>query len=121
MGRIIVEALQPGMTLSSPVFNGRRQCLAEAGTVLDEGKIALLQAWGVAEVEVEGVAELSMEEIEARMARSPVLSKLSAEIDDRFFGGASHEFLHSLRRLIKQLALEEHRESGESHDHGTEA
>jgi hypothetical protein len=98
------------MRLSSPVFNGRRRCLAEAGTVLDESKITLLQAWGVVEVEVEGVAEPSIEEIEARMARSPALTTLSAEIDDRFLGATPHEFLQELRRLVKKCALEEYGE-----------
>lgn len=121
MGRITVTAVQPGMRLSSPVFIRHRHCLAAGGTVLDESKIALLQAWGVVEVEVEGVAEPSLEEIEARMARSPTLTKLSAEIDERFFGASAHEFLHALRRLVKQLALEEHGEQGNNNGHGTGA
>jgi hypothetical protein len=107
MGRIAVSVLQPGMTLSRPVLNLRRQCLAEAGTTLDESKISVLQAWGIVEVEIEGVAEPSGEQIEDRLARSPLLQKLLAEIDERFLGGTSHEFIVELRRVVKKLALEE--------------
>jgi hypothetical protein len=107
MGRIAVSALQSGMTLSGPVFNVRRQCLAEAGATLDESKISVFQAWGIVEVEIEGVAEPSGEQIEDRLARSPLLQKLSAEIDERFLGGTSHEFIVELRRVVKKLALEE--------------
>jgi len=108
MGRVAISVLQPGMTLGAPVFNARRQRLAEAGMVLDAGKISLFQAWGVVEVEVQGVAEPSLEEIENRMAASPALQKLSTAIDERFYGAESHETLVELRRVVKKLALEEH-------------
>jgi hypothetical protein len=107
MGRIAVSVLQPGMTLGAPVCNTRRQRLAEVGAVLDARKISLFQAWGVIEVDVQGVAEPSLEEIENRMASSPALQQLSTEIDDRFYGAEPHEFLVELRRLVKKLALEE--------------
>ena len=107
MGRIAVSVLKPGMILDGSVLNSRRQCLAEAGTVLDARKISLFQSWGIVEVEVRGIAEPSLQEIESRMVGSPILQQLSAEIDDRFYGAEPHEFLVELRRLVKKLALQE--------------
>jgi hypothetical protein len=108
MGRITVSALKPGMTVGEPVRTSRGHCLAEAGTVLDSRKISLFQAWGIVEVEVQGVTELSLQDLEERMAHSPTLQRLSADIDERFYGADSHPLLVELRRLVKKLALEEH-------------
>src|SRR5262245_50935847 len=108
MGRIAVAALKPEMTLAAPVFNARRQCLAEAGVVLDARKISLFQAWGVVEVEVQGVIEPSLKNLEEQMAGTLVLQRLSQQIDDRFYGAEPHLFVQELRRLVKKLALDEH-------------
>ena len=107
MGRISVSALKPGMTLAEPVLTTHRRRLAEGGIVLDARKISLFQVWGVVEVEVQGIAEPSLQEIESRMADSPVLQHLSTEIDERFYGAEPYEVLAELRRLVKKLALEE--------------
>ena len=107
MGWVATSALQPGMTLGAAVFNTRRQRLADAGSVLDARRINLFQAWGVVEVEVQGVAEPSLQEIESHMAASPALQQLSAEIDGRFYGAEPYEVLVELRRIVKKLTLEE--------------
>ena len=105
MGRVMVSALKPGMILSKPVFNAHHQRLADAGTVLDTRVINVLQTWGVIDVEVQGATDLSLDEIEERMATLPTLHELSAKIDDRFYGAEEHTFIYELRRLVKQLAL----------------
>lgn len=107
MGRVAVSALKPGMILSSEVLNDRRQCLAKAGTVVEDRTIHVFQTWGVVEVEVQGVAAPTLEEINARMEVSPALQKLSAEIDERFYGASDHPMITELRRVIKQIALNE--------------
>ena len=107
MGRIAVSALKAGMILSSEVLNDRRQCLAKTGTVVEDRTIRIFQTWGVVEVEVQGVAAPTLEEINARMEASPALQKLSAEIDERFYGASDHPMITELRRVIKQIALDE--------------
>jgi hypothetical protein len=100
------------MTLAALVFNTRRQCLAEAGAVLDARKISLLRAWGIVEVDVHGVTEPTLQELEEHLAKTPGLQTLSQQIDERFYGGGSHPFLQELRRLAKQLILDkQHTES----------
>ncbi len=41
------------------------------------------------------------------MEASPALQKLSAEIDERFYGASDHPMITELRRVIKQIALDE--------------
>src|SRR5215510_8125071 len=103
MGRVSVSALTPEMTLAAPVFNLRRQCLAEAGVVLDARKISLFQSWGVVEVDVQGVREPSLKELEEQMIGTRALQRLSQQIDDRFYGAEPHPFLQELRRVVKKL------------------
>jgi hypothetical protein len=108
MGWIMVSALKPGMILSQPVVNVYRQQLAERGAVLNSRLIGLFQSWDILEVEVQGASEPTLQEIEAKMEASPVLRQRAAMIDDRFRGAGSHPFIIELRRLVKQLAVQEH-------------
>ncbi|MGE0822810.1 MAG: hypothetical protein AB7P18_11890 [Candidatus Binatia bacterium] len=103
----MVSALKPGMILSKPVFNAHHQRLADAETVLDTRVINVLQTWGIIEVEIQGATDLSLDEIEERMATIPALHELSVKIDERFYGADTHAFIYELRRLVKQLALAE--------------
>ena len=107
MGRTAVSALKPGMILSKPVFNPYRQRLVEAGVTLDARTISLLQAWGIIDVEIQGVTELTLQEIESRMANTPALQQVSVTIDERFHGADQHAFITELRRLVKYQALKE--------------
>lgn len=107
MGRIAVSTLTPGMTLSKPVFNTYRQRLVEAGVTLDARAISLLQAWGIIDVEIQGITEPTFQEIETRMTNTSALQQISATIDERFYGADQHAFITELRRLVKYLALKE--------------
>src|SRR5829696_3726916 len=64
MGRVATSILKPGMVLSKPVCNDYRQQLAEAGTILDRRVISVLQTWGVIDVDVQGVSEPTLQEVE---------------------------------------------------------
>jgi hypothetical protein len=95
------------MVLSKPVFNDYQQRLAEAGTILDTRVITLLQTWGVIDVDVQGVAEPTLQEIDTRMSTSEGLQELAMIIDDRFYGAEPHTFVTELHRLVKLHALQE--------------
>jgi hypothetical protein len=105
MGRVTTSILKPGMVLSKPVLNDYRQQLADAGTILDKRLISVLQTWGVIDVEVQGVSEPTLQELEEQMSTTVVLQQLSAIIDDRFYGADHHQFVTELRRLVKHDAL----------------
>lgn len=107
MGRVTASILKPGMVLSKPVFNDYRQQLADAGTILDTRVITLLQTWGVIDVEVQGIAEPTLQEIDMRMSTSSTLQECAAIIEDRFYGADQHVFVMELQRLVKLSALKE--------------
>jgi hypothetical protein len=112
MGRVTASILKPGMVLSKPVFNDYRQQLAEAGTILDTRVITLLQTWGVIDVDVQGIAEPTLQEIDARMSTNEGLQELAATIEERFYGAESHPFVTELHRLVKLHALKETEDEG---------
>jgi hypothetical protein len=106
MGRVTASILKPGMVLSKPVFNDYRQLLAEAGTILDTRVITLLQTWGVIDVDVQGISEPTLQEIEARMLASEGLQEVAAMIEERFYGAEPQAFVTELHRLVKLHALQ---------------
>ncbi len=112
MGHVTASILKPGMVLSKPVFNDYRQQLADAGTILDKRVISVFQTWGVIDVEVQGVSDPSLQELEEQMSATVVLQQLSAMIDDRFYGADPHQFVMELRRLVKYDALKDAEYSG---------
>jgi|GEM_PF-888981 len=112
MGRVTTSLLTPGMVLNKPVFNDYRQQLADAGTIIDRRVISVLQTWGVIDVDVQGVSEPTLQEVEEQMSASLVLQQLSAMIDDRFYGADQHPFVTELRRLVKHSALKDAEHQG---------
>jgi hypothetical protein len=69
--RIKTELLQEGMTVAVDVKNIDGMLLIPAGCELKERQINILQAWGVAEIDIEATAEA--------VAASDPLSKLPPE------------------------------------------
>ena len=59
MIRVKSEVLQPGMIVARDVKNIDGMLLAPAGCELSERQIGILQAWGVAELEVEAGADMA--------------------------------------------------------------
>jgi hypothetical protein len=107
MGHVTTSTLKPGMVLSKPVFNDYRQQLADAGTTLDARVITLLQTWGVIDVDVQEIAEPTLQELDVRMSTSERLQALAATIEDRFYGAEPHAFVTELHRLVKLHVLQE--------------
>ena len=95
------------MVLSKAVFNEYRQQLAKAGTTLDKRVINLLQTWGIIDVEIEGVTEPTLQEIEEKLSATVMLQHRSAVIDDRFYGADDHPFITELRRAVKHDLLKD--------------
>ena len=67
MGKVSVSELQAGMVLASAAVSNDNRLLLRCGTTLTEKNLRVLKAWGMIEVDVEGV---SHEDITAkRIAR----------------------------------------------------
>ena len=63
MGKVNTSDLEPGMCLADDVTAASGRFLLPRGSVLERKHIRILQAWGIAEADIEGV---SREESEAR-------------------------------------------------------
>jgi hypothetical protein len=83
--RVKSEELSPGMVVAREVKNIDGMLLAPAGCELSERQIGILQAWGIAEVEVEA----SEEQAKARdpLAQLPpeTLAKITTELRALFW------------------------------------
>jgi hypothetical protein len=84
MPRIKTEQLIEGMVVSTDVMNLDNMLLIPAGAALSERQINILQAWGVAEVEVK--ASESVPDTDPLAKLSPEeLEKMTREVKGRFW------------------------------------
>jgi len=103
MPRIKTDALQAGMVVAADVKNLDHVLLIGAGTALTERQIGILQAWGVAEVEVNSADGLS--------GAPGVLEQLPAELVERLRSEVKSLFWHldetcPVQAEIYRLALQ---------------
>src|SRR5262245_23859882 len=106
MGRISIDSLHAGMVLSSDACTFRGQLLLRAGTILTAKHIETMRAWGVAEVETEGFANATLEEIEAQLRPHEHLKAASADLDARFAELRDDPLMRELLRIAKKQLLE---------------
>jgi hypothetical protein len=106
MPRIKTESLQEGNVVGSDVKNIDGMLLIPAGAVLTARQIGILQAWGVAEVEVEAAAETA-EDDPLAMLPPEVVTKLTAEIKSLFWqpDESSPVFQEIFRLVLRRRAI----------------
>ena len=85
MIRVKSEALLPGMVVAHDVKNIDGMLLAPSGCELSERQINILQAWGVAEVEVEAGEEMAKSHDPLAQLPLETLAKLTADLRARFW------------------------------------
>jgi hypothetical protein len=107
MGRVSVDSLVPGMVLAQDAYTFKRQLLLRTGTTLTERHIETIQAWGVAEVDVEGHTEATLGELDAQLAAAPGLAAASAALDARFGDLKSDPLMREILRIAKKQLLED--------------
>jgi hypothetical protein len=84
MPRIKTEQLVEGMVVSTDVKNLDDMLLIPAGAALSERQINILQAWGVAEVEVQASESVPDPDPLARLAPE-VLARITGEVRGTFW------------------------------------
>ncbi len=89
MGTINVGDLQAGMVLASEVKNMNGQLLMPSGLSITEKHLGLLKAWGITEVDVEGVN------------KEDVVSQATAQMDPAILAAAEA----STRELFKNTDM----------------
>lgn len=106
MGRISIDHVSAGMALAKDAYTFRRQLLLKAGTVLTDTHIETMKAWGVPEIETEGCAEPTLEEVEAQLAQAPRLRSAGEELDRRFADVRTDPIMHEILAIAKKQLLE---------------
>lgn len=96
------------MVLTKDAFTFRKQLLLPQGTLLTEKNIEMMKAWGVSEVETEGCAEPTLEEVEARLAKHPTLAAACSELDQRFSAVRHDPLMKEILTIAKKQLMEAH-------------
>jgi hypothetical protein len=84
MGTINLADLQVGMIVASEVQNGNGQLLLPAGTEINQKHLTILQAWGITEVNVQGVSRDEVVAMAAAQIDPAVLSAAEASNQELF-------------------------------------
>lgn len=85
MIRVKSETLQPGMIVARDVKNIDGMLLVPSGCELSERQINILQAWGVAELEVEAGGEMARAHDPLAQLPPETLARLTAELRARYW------------------------------------
>ncbi|HEU5125623.1 MAG TPA: hypothetical protein VFW05_16340 [Verrucomicrobiae bacterium] len=102
MPNLKTELLREGMVVISDVKNLHDMLLIPAGAVLSERQIGILQAWGVADVEVEHSKATEETDPVAGLSEE-TRERLQAEIRHRFWDpDDSNPFFVELSKLLLQ-------------------
>ncbi len=104
MGLVKLADLRPGMVLAQPALDRKGNKILREGMTLTARHFEVLKAWKVAAVDVQGVDEVSLEELEAKVAGQAEASAQLREIEARF-AGADDELRTMLRDEIKRRFL----------------
>lgn len=106
MGKINVTNLKPGMTLAADAYTFRQQLLILAGTVLTAKHVETMEAWGVAEVEIDGYTEPTIGELDASLDRDTALAEANRALDHRFADVGHDPIMSEIHRIAKKQLLE---------------
>jgi hypothetical protein len=83
--RVKAEELQPGMVVAAEVKNLDGMLLAPSGCELSERQIGILQAWGVAEVDIEASEEAAKAHDPFAQLPPETLAKITADLRARYW------------------------------------
>ena len=105
MGVISLDEVRPGMALASPVSNRQGVILLQQGAQISERHLNILKSWGVTELDVVGVQEVSLEDLEAEMAKDPKLAAMSKKLDNLFARVKDEPLMKKLLQIAKKQLL----------------
>jgi hypothetical protein len=114
MGKILFEALKPGMSLAGDVIERSGRVLLRAGTEITEKHLDILRKWGVTEVDAVGTtAETPPVDLEPV---DPAILRESEEKAQGLFQHADREH-PAVRELLRLCTLRIARQSLRSGNH----
>ncbi len=104
MGTVRVGDLRPGMVLARPALDKTGHVILRDGLPLTDKHVQLLTSWKVEGVDVVGVNDVPLAELEAAAASDPQTKARLESIESRF-QGITDEVLLQLRDIVKRRCL----------------
>ncbi len=107
MGVLNVDDLKGGMVLTGDVTNKHGNVLLGKGSELSEKHITILKAWGVTEVDVEGVDQAQVEREEAEGLSSEAVASVEEELKELFPDLGDSALMQEIYRVVKKLKMKD--------------
>jgi hypothetical protein len=110
MPRVKTESLQEGMVVASDVKNMDGMLLIPSGCSLTERQIDILQAWGLAEIEVQATEGGAADADPLATLTPDVVAKMTAELKALFWkpDEANPVFAEVLKLILQRRARRSH-------------
>ena len=80
MGILNIDDLKDGMVLADDIINKHGNILIKKGNMLSEQNIMLLKAWGVTEVNIQGVDQAQVDQEEFKAIPAEVMNSIEKEL-----------------------------------------
>jgi len=107
MGVLNIDDLKGGMVLADDIFNKHGNILMKKGNTLSEQNIMPLKAWGVTEVNVEGVDQKQVDQEETQTLPAEVIDSIENELRLFFPHIEGDLIMEEIYRVIKKFRLKQ--------------
>ena len=108
MGLVELSLVKPGMVLEKSVYSHSGVILLKDGRSLGEKDLLLLEAWGVTEVDIQGIAGVQeKEQVLSEILNEEELSALDVKLDKKFSNQQENEIIIELKKVIRKIKIEE--------------
>ncbi|NVM22914.1 MAG: hypothetical protein HWN68_14180 [Desulfobacterales bacterium] len=105
MGTLNIDELKADMIAASDVANKHGNVLLAKGAMLTEKRIMVLKAWGVTEVDVEGVDRDQVERQETEAVPGDVAASIEEEIKQWFPDFGDNPVMKEIYRVVRKFKL----------------
>ena len=119
MGVLNTNDLKVGMILAQPALNKNGTVILGEGSALTEKHINLFKAWGVSEVDIEGVASGQMEREEMQALPPEVIERIDRELDEWFPPFENNLVVSEIYKIVKKFSLRDAMNGTESQTDGS--
>ena len=117
MGIINIEDVKLGMTLAGDLKDRSDTVILSAGAEITDRSIRVFKAWGITEVDVEGVDQAELTTAASARVDPALLQEAEASAENFFrHANSDHPAMDRLRRIFIQRYI---RQQSDSDQHGS--
>ena len=107
MGVLNIDDLKGGMVLADDLLNKHGNILIKKGNTLSEQNIMLLKAWGITEVDVEGVDQKQVDQEETQTLSAEIIDSIEKELKMFFPYIGGDVVMEEIYRIVKKFRLKQ--------------